>query len=99
MDERIIKRSAHPGLYYVLTKRGINTYLEVFSKASEVPLANFLGLPVLYAIRIIKLCEEYLAGLDWNIKDAKGLTSAHHEAYKNLKRKLKINDDYKIEIK
>lgn len=84
-----IKRLSIPGLYVVSMKLNSYTWCKLMSDKNNMPVRNYTSKPINKITDFIKLFEESLKQLDWQVEE---LTEAHGKAILQMERKIKTND-------
>ena len=67
-------------------------FLKIKHEPSETTIINFTSVPVQKTSEIIKVAEEVLSVVDWNVKE-KDLTEKHGEVVKKLMSKVYVDSD------
>ena len=87
--QETIKRLKVKGLYVVSTKSSSFRWCRLMADKHELPIRNYTSRPIEKITDFIKLFEEYLSHLDWELDE---YTDEHGKAILKMERKLQIND-------
>ena len=83
------KKLKTKGLYVVSMKSSSYRWCKLMSEKHELPIRNYTSIPIEKITDFIKLFEESLSHLDWNVDE---YTKEHAEAILKMERKLQTNE-------
>src|ERR1039457_3064726 len=90
MAKEIVKKSNIKGIHYEVSNVGTYKYLKIIHEPSGLPIINFTSAPIQKVTDIIKVSEEILSKVNWNIPE-KDLTEEHGKTVLELKRKIQLD--------
>ena len=77
------------GLYVVSIKSSSYRWCKLMSEKHELPIRNYTSIPIEKITDFIKLFEESLSHLDWNVDE---YTNEHGEAIIKMEHRLQTNE-------
>lgn len=97
-DDWIRKNSSVKGIYYLSETISSNKYLKIMHEKSGKSIYNFTSAPVEKITSIIKLSDEILGKVNWDISEAE-LTEEHGKILKEFLKHIALNHHGKYAIK
>ena len=87
----IIKKSAVPGIHYIVSTVSSYKYLTIIHDKSNKSIADFSHSPVEKHTDVIKISDKILGQIDWNIPESK-ITNAHEKIVHELKKSVVLSN-------
>ncbi len=84
-----IKKLKIKGLYVISMKLSSDRWCKLMSENNELPLRNYTSKPIVKITDFIKLFEECLSHLDWDVDE---YTDEHAKAILKMERLIKTDD-------
>lgn len=85
----IIKKLKVKGLYVISMRSSSYRWCRLMSERHELPIRNYTSKPIEKITDFIKLFEESLSHLDWNLDE---YTKEHGEAIIKMESRLQTNE-------
>lgn len=93
--QETIKKLKIKGLYVVSMKSSSYRWCKLMSEKHDLPIRNYTTKPIEKITDFIKLFEECLSHLDWNLDE---YTKEHANAILKMERRLQTNDLGKLVV-
>jgi len=87
--QETIKKLKINGLYVISMKSSSFRWCKLMSQKHELPIRNYTSKPIEKITDFIKLFEESLSHLDWNLDE---YTPEHGKAILKMERRLQTNE-------
>lgn len=94
--QQTIKKLNINGLYVISMKLSSYRWCKLMSEKHELPIRNYTSKPIEKITDFIKLFEQSLGELDWNVEE---YTSEHSDAILKMEKRLHTNEFGKLIVK